>query len=787
MNEAIHKFEATKKEFYANVVSDFKKYLDSPTSNMLSGIYKKYPHLTRGTKLSKRTKRIETKAFVHEIMQRPEYSERFNADEQNIVYTYCAKKIKGIYKHAQALKTGYCNLQIINGFSEKNTISICVTKNTLEANEQWLLRLFKELDNRYPHIKLNDKIMIISSKKNDLNGNATHCKDINSAWKILKRNNDIKIIFLCSNKIRISDILDISQDFLNLTDLLQKKLRILHDEAHNVKEGIPAFREIIENIISQPNVVCYTPITASNHTIIDDSNPLWEKQNIEESALNYTDYDKTKSNDPHYSSCSKAERISFEEIKTHPKWQEYEISQIPKDVFMKVHKNEYHKYRSYNEEELKQELANETASYKKQGISSNDFDINELVQNIEAYSIEELITKIIKINVERRRTLEFCDFMKNDKEIEAINSGLNFLNINEILGINVFKMDELNIHLISTPNRRILTEYMCVKAIEKMPNAIVLGIYGNEGNKYHLQHDAIDKEVSDIMDKGEFNDKLYKLLCYLKSINVSLNRPFIIIGNYIPTGESLTYVSYLYGTLRSNTRLISTNAEEDYQQASRCNYKDTKFIENNPNWIMPKKYLFGPENFINNALSYEVENDSRIDLLEIKASINDDGVNIQITIAEAPPTAGGIIAIPAKIILDRSDPNVQELVKIMENERKTEEDKSKFLKQLKKCIDDDETDCEFIDKTGKFDFNLQTLSLFRTYRKKEEGPKKGEWKFTNYKTHFEYETSFINSKNSIEANQCEILTCMDTYILRDESGNILEKNEKSVWWLGYKY
>lgn len=788
--ETINEFIVIVKEFYGNVDKDFKRYLDDSTNkNLLKCIYEKYPHLKRGPGLSKRTKKIEAKALVYEILERPEYADKFNRDQKKIIYKYCAKKIKGIYKHAQALKTGYCNLQIINGFSEENTISVCITKNTLEANEQWLERLFKELDNRYPHITLNDKILIISSKKNNLNGNATHCKDLDSAWKILKRTNNIKIIFLCSNKIRISDILDIAQDFLNLTGSLQKKLRILHDEGHNPKEAIPAFREIIENIIYQPNVLSYTPITASNHPIFDDFNPLWNKTNIEQSALNYTDYDKTKSNDPHYSSCSKANQISFEELKLNPKWQEFEVTKIPKDIFWKVHQTDYDKYRTYNVEGLKLILAIEVTLYKKQGILSDDFDIDEMVQNIEAYSFEELNVKIIKINMERRRTLEFCDFMKNDKEIEAVNNGLNLLNINEIISTNIFKMDELNIHLISTPNRRIITQYLCDKAIEKIPNAIVLGIYGNEGNKYHLQYGNVDIEVSHIMDKGEFNEKLHKLISYLKSINVQLERPFIIIGNYIPTGESLTYVSYLYGTLRSNTRLISTNAEEDYQEASRSNYKDTRFIENNPDWVMPEKYLIGPKKFINNALSYELENDARIDQLEIKALSNDGSINIQITNTETQPLAGGNVAIPIMIRVDRSDPNVQELVEIMKKDTRTEEDRTKFLKQLKKCVDDDEIDCEFIDKTGKFNFDLHTIAkgMFRSYKKKEEGPKKGEWKFINYKNHFDSETPFINSKNSIEANQCELYSCVDTYILRNESGELLEKNEKSVWWLGYKY
>jgi hypothetical protein len=45
--------------------------------------------------------------------------------------------------------------------------------------------------------------MVISSKKEDFNGKATHCKDVNDAWNLLKRENNFKIILFCSNKRRI--------------------------------------------------------------------------------------------------------------------------------------------------------------------------------------------------------------------------------------------------------------------------------------------------------------------------------------------------------------------------------------------------------------------------------------------------------------------------------------------------------------------------------------------------------------------------------------------------------
>ena len=141
--------------------------------------------------------------------------------------------------------------------------SVCFSKNTLESSDQWLFRLMKELDYRFPQVKLDDKIMLINSNKNILNGNildgnATHCRNYNEAWKLLKKpNNNFKIIFMCSNNTRISDVLELTDDFMNLREG-SRELRIFHDEAHNIKEGIPAHRAVIENIIIKPiNIYFY--------------------------------------------------------------------------------------------------------------------------------------------------------------------------------------------------------------------------------------------------------------------------------------------------------------------------------------------------------------------------------------------------------------------------------------------------------------------------------------------------------------------------------------------------
>ncbi len=77
----------------------------------------------------------------------------------------------------------------------------------------------------------------------------------------------------------------------------------------------------------------------------------------------------------------------------------------------------------------------------------------------------------------------------------------------------------------------------------------------------------------------------------MKTNEMDINRPFIIIGNYIPTGESLSFVNYKYGTIKSVIRLISTNMEEDYQTACRGNYMTTKFEEADPDWTKTRSIL----------------------------------------------------------------------------------------------------------------------------------------------------------------------------------------------------
>lgn len=743
----IKKFNSQTEKLYKQVENEFQEYVNNKDGKMLlSCLKQKYKYLSRFN-ISKRTKLSKCRAYIYELFMIDIFKNEFTEDEIEQIYKYVIFKITGLYKHAQALKTGYCNREIINAFSEKNTISVCITKNSLEANEQWLIRLFKELDSRYPHHKLNDKIMIISSKKNTLDGNATHCKNIHDAWSNLKQENKFKIIFICSNKTRIQDVYEMALSFLNLKPELVKNLRILHDEAHNDKEGIPPYRHIIENILCLDNVLNYMPITASIGNVVCDENPLWKKENLERYATNFTDFDTTKSNDPNYSSISDAKKIIFEGLHASPEWKDYQVDSVSRENFIKIDD----KYKDKKITDL----------------SEKDFE-----------------------DIDNRRKLEFCQFMKNDKEIEALNNGLNVLNINVMMPGNLFKKNCLNIHVISTPRRNIITYKLCEFALKQEYEPIVLGIYGSEGKKYHLYIDGTEKCVDDIMGHGEFNEKLYKLIEHLKTANYKTERAFIIIGNYNPTGESLSFVNYKYGTVRSVTRLISTNAEENYQAAARLNYMLTKFLESDPNWTPPTKYLIGEYSFISDALSYEQENDARIDnLIALNDNENLTEPNLPSRETITNKNGNGTTAIPIEINVDRDDKNYNRLIEIANKSRRTDDEKSEFLKLLENSVKTPESEFEIDDKSGKFNWDNMTIKDFRCYRNKEDTETtKGYWKFKNYQTHSRTLTPFINNTSNHVRGQCEILVCLDTYIIQDKnSGEVLEKNHKNKWWIGYKY
>jgi hypothetical protein len=718
---------------------------DAKNKTEIAIIKDMYPHFVKTKNFPKNEPKLHHVSVI-DILTDPSYAKYTPIPTINQIAKYCIPKIRGIFKHAQSKKTAYCNQLICKYINtEPDTISICISKNSLESHEQWFVRLSADISIQCRGISYKPILLISSSKTTHANnGLYVHCSNITKAWSYLKTpNNKFKVIFVCSNKVRIDDIYTLARDFQNLRGLLYRNLRIFHDEAHNIKEGIPAYRAIVEHIIIQPNVLSYTPISATNLSISDNSKPLWKINNLELYAMDYTSFDKTKSTDPHFSSFKNAQCISFEVGISG--WQNIleeteEPIMIPEDTFKKIYPREK--------------------------------------------------------EVARKRQFDFCIHLKG--EHPALINGLKCLNLNEYLKFELFIPNQFNMHIISGPIRKGISKMLCDAARTKSYNPIVLGIYGSVGDKYHLMYEDGEIEVSHIMGTGEFNEKLYKLFKYLDDCHINRNRPFIIIGNYNPTGESLTFVNSKYGTVRSIMRVISTTPEENYQSASRVNYMTIKFKEENPDWEMPAKYVIGPAQFIHDILMYENINDDRIDtMLNSSNNTQDMLLDKEPDDLENNSTEGklstGITAVPMRItISDLSHPDVRRLIDIMNIPRRSFEDKREFLVILKTLHDADE--CEIIDHTGKFKWDEMRLIDFRSYKNPDGiNPTKGYWKFNNYQSHFACKTPFINSKNNINENQCEILTCVDNYILLSEPTpdgkpqEKIEKNLKNTWWMGYKY
>ena len=384
--------------------------------------------------------------------------------------------------------------------------------------------------------------------------------------------------------------------------------------------------------------------------------------------------------------------------------------------------------------------------------------------------------------------------MKNHKEKEAVINGLNSLNMNDLLEYEYFIKNKGNLHIFSTPCRKIITRYLSLKAIEKDYDPIVLSIYGNEGDKYHLLIRGREEQPVDrIMGKGEFNEKLYKLFKYLYKNKININRPIIIIGNYNPTGESLTFVNYKYGIIRGNIRLISTTMEEDYQGGCRSKFMTNKFIEHcGSNWTPPHKFLIGESKFIENCLIYEQENDARIDFIRNRDVSGEDITPVPLkllTDCKTDSSSTGEIAIPIKLeIEDDSDDKIDQLREIMcpekpKNRLKPDE-KRIILGLIKECID--EGIIKMTDKHNKFSFYIFTLIDVRCWKKKYHKHDPNIWKFNNYKINHNSDSLFMNNKNGHNKNECELKLCLDTYSTLNKKGERIVNN-KNIMWMGYKY
>ncbi len=740
-------------EKITRVNAKYQHYKKNPNKRVAKDYAEKYPFLKRKSEIPS----------LKEVLKWKSTNKRFNVETQikPLLESYIAK-ITGIYKHGQTMKTLLCNLRIVSNV-ELGKFTIAISKNTLSAKEQWESRLIKDLKAKFPRIPLKELILIISSKVNTLNGNATHCKNVDQAWTRITQGN-FKVVFICSNKKRIQNLQTILDCYGELRTEKQLPIDAIMDEAHNLEEGIPSKREFIDTIIMSPFVQSFVPVSASPDPIFCDDEPLWNKNNMERNAINYTTICNVMSNSPNYSSIAKANQLSFETLRAHPHYTHYNMTEFGKDTFEEADLPGY-------------------------------------------YTNSKMTPEQIEDDKLRRRQLEFCSFMAFEKS--AMNYGMNLLdnffiyeykfgevNVSE----KIILPNEFNLHLMTTPLRVAFTIELMKYALTRDYNPICIGLYrsgiyirykNKEGKIVNKKFCDLDEENS---TSQEMNEKIHQIIEKLKAKGETVQRPIIIFGNYKPTGESITFVNFKYGTLRSNTLLprAGQTRELDYQAALRGSYMDTKFKEINPDFVQPVKFLIGSNNSIQNALAYEKENDQRV------LSLSNGTHPTLFAPAPLPDFSkkekSDGISVPCKITILDTDSKYYTLIReLLDKKSRNERDKEVILMNLAILIR--KQDAEIQDPTQKFDFGKFTLAYIRSWkihseeqvkeRKESKGDKytpfEADYRFQEYDSAFKNKKPYINNKGKINVNECELLTAFDTYML-DEF-----KNHKNVMWLSYKY
>lgn len=690
-------------------------------------------------------------SLIHELFNYPEF-EKFKSNNvfKNYLYKKIVKKIRGLFKHGQCAKTEISCEKIILDMT-KGLITIAVTKNTLLANKQWTTRCIK-LMKKHGLTNLKDQILVISCVFNDLDGNATHCKNLAEAWdKICSNNNNYKVIFVCANQRRVDDVCNLLQKYKqpSFNSVLRKNIVIQYDEAHNKQTGVPSCREFVENMLIYDFVEQFVPITASKNPIDDESNPLWIKENIKKNKLNYINGElaksRIKSDDNNYSSIKDGIQIIIDNVYES---KEYDNT-IPEELFKK-----HYPKKDYNE-----------------------------AGHVNAYSIslcgdENLVLNVCKKILDNQDIQIQC---QNDEEIEFKTT-------------KIFIKDEGNYHIVITPCRTIITEMLMLYAVTKDYNPVVIGLFSGSINYIYRDYNdgkikgnrpgsGIDK----YSDKSkEFNENFYE---WLKRKNL-LNRPVIIFGNYQNVGESNTFVNSDYGYLRSTILLPGCNldAEQHYQFLLRCCFLLEKFIASEKFKHITKdnieKFIITYEEGINDALNYENVNDEIVqELIDNPEesefdpqfglqsnSNNSSSSNVQLN--------RKIISIPVRFeIGDYSCEYVKIMVEIMKKETRTSHDKNEFMNNLILAINESSVIKQ--DKNREFNIELDKFVLdeFRCYR---DGLNPDSYRFKGFYDRWELGESYENGELNI--GECSFYGCTKKH--KSTDGHI---NNPNVFYMSFAY
>jgi hypothetical protein len=759
------------------------------TNNLLEKYIVSEPHVKKELRNKyKFLNRKDKKLYMYELLKL--CGDQLSRDEKKYIIKNRREIIKGIYKHCQANKTAICNIEIMKSLISDKFV-VAITKNTLFANEQWFIRLVYDLKKEYPNKKLNQLIAVLTSEKSDLNGQATHFKNISKLiHQLVKKDNSFRILFICSNSTRYKDIIEIVELNENLQDLQKKIFDIYIDEAHNPEEGIPAHRYYVENMLIYPSIGKIVPMTATMSDLYEftekslkksykhpKNNYFWHKNILDKNAINYTIYCDIKSNSDNYSSLQDAGQITFEEIKQH------------------------NNYTEYNDVEFSEEL------YKY------------------CYPTEENIDTI-----QKKRKIEHHNFMRHERD--ALNLCKNVLDNYYIIGDyeygndiisneQIIKPGEFNIYIIRTPNRVIFNVAVIKYALEQEYQPICIGLYSRcdengKITKIHIWYKEInsiitisyEQEIKKDDKKKETNEKIYEIIEYLKSKNVNVNVPFIIFGNYKNVGESITFVNYKYGTVRAVTILpeLTTSKSRDNQAGSRFNTNTDKFKEKDNLFTMQPKFIIGYENHINAAVNIEKENDDRVDMLKQIGTNDDDNIitnneiihdNDSIDFNEEDDISfdGSNIAIPVKFeINDTDDDNYIEFRKILTENPKRDATMRTYLFNLMNNMYHNGV-ADIYDPTGKLvnfkerkinqEFTLENIRIFNSNLQHNSE----NYRIERFDAKHKSEQPYMNEKTKYKRYQCQIEVCLTKYtkeIISKDSFSVFINWQKTIW-LGYKY
>ena len=739
---------------------------------------KKYPFLNRAKwKKKKWNKALNNNRkpflpYFWEIIKLDAIKAEFTKEQLDNITRILIKKIRGLYKHMQTDKTKLINNLIKEALLD-NKILICITKNSLISQIQWASRLIEKLSNE-TNKSPKSTILVVSSKKNDFGGMATHCKTmVEATAKVM--NGNFKIIFLCSNSVRIEDVIFFLDSYGNFKEDIRVPINIHHDEAHNETMGVPVFRAYFEHMLLYPYVEGYIPISATPTPLWEgkgaDENPLWIEKNLMDNGINYTAESNLKSDHPDYVSLQKIQRKTFQEIRNDLSYTQYPDTHI---------------------------------GTVRDFIYSDDKYKNVQFKNV------QFLTEEQKEDIEKRRKLAFGPYPGIGDERETFNMGKNILDnpiiedlftTNATAPVSLFIPNKFNLHLMITPLRVIFTVSMIRWAQRQSYTPICIGVYRSD---IHIWFKNVGKQCCLRFSKQRhlekfkdcaFNEKLYQIMKLLYKNKINIKVPWIIMGcEQAGLSESVTIVNYKYkeytgeeGALRS-VILLATHLtpSQNGQAYGRVTYTKNLFVRHNQNFAPPRAYIIGSSKSITDALRCEELNDTIVDNL-IEQGDNDvlnNRVILPNNTAENRSTddLDGQIAIPISLRIKWfGDMSMIKLQRLLCKRQTNNIEKTEILNLIKKGISAGVIE-ELRPPDYKFDLSRFNLVIVRIWTKKRKDP--SGYRFSKFSEHHRQEVPFKGAGKKgegVSKDECEILYCKEPYNYKDH------RQWPGEFFIGYRY